>query len=40
MPGGLVTEPGDPDLMTLATPYALHAVSQAEYDEIERQLVG
>ena len=38
MPGGLVTEPGDPDLMTLATPYALHAVSQAEYDEIERQL--
>jgi anti-sigma-K factor RskA len=38
MPGGIVTEPSDPDLVSLATPYALHAVSQAEYDEIERQL--
>jgi anti-sigma-K factor RskA len=33
-----VTEPTAPDLMTLATPYALHAVSQAENDDIERQL--
>ena len=39
MSGGLVTEPTD-DLMTLATPYALHAVSQAEADEIERQLAA
>lgn len=38
MSGGLVTEPTNPDLMSLATPYALHAVSQAEYDEIERHL--
>lgn len=30
-----MTEPDD--LMTLATPYALHALTQAEYDEIERQ---
>lgn len=33
-----MTEPTAPDLMTLATPYALHAVSQAENDDIERQL--
>jgi anti-sigma-K factor RskA len=33
-----VTEPTAPDVMTLATPYALHAVSQAENDDIERQL--
>ena len=33
-----MTEPTTPDLMTLATPYALHAVSQAENDDIERQL--
>jgi anti-sigma-K factor RskA len=38
MPGGAVTEPTAPDLMTLATPYALHAVSETEYDDIERQL--
>ena len=38
MSGGLVTEPADFDLMSLATPYALHAVSQAEQDAIERQL--
>ena len=38
MPGGVMTEPTTPDLMALATPYALHAVSQAEYDDIERQL--
>lgn len=35
-----MTEPATPDLMTLATPYALHAVSQAEHDDIERQLAG
>jgi anti-sigma-K factor RskA len=40
MLGGLVTEPTEPDLMTLATPYALHAVSQAEYDDIELQLAS
>lgn len=33
-----MTEPTDQDLMTLATPYALHAVSPAEQAEIERQL--
>jgi anti-sigma-K factor RskA len=38
MPGGVVTEPTAPDLMTLATPYALHAVSGTENDDIERQL--
>ena len=38
MSGGLVTEPTHPDLMTLATPYALHAVTPAEFDDIERQL--
>jgi anti-sigma-K factor RskA len=38
MPGGLVTEPTDPDLMTMATPYALHAVTQAEHHAIERRL--
>jgi anti-sigma-K factor RskA len=40
MPGGAVTEPNGPDLMTLATPYALHAMSQAEYYEIELQLAA
>jgi Anti-sigma-K factor rskA len=38
MPGGVVTEPTQPDLMTLATPYALHAVTPAEFIDIERQL--
>ena len=33
-----MTEPQYPDLMTLATPYALHAVSPAEHDEIDRLL--
>jgi anti-sigma-K factor RskA len=35
-----MTEPTAPDLMTLATPYALHAVSPAEYDDIELQLAS
>ena len=34
-----MTEPTDSDLMTLATPYALHAVTPAELDDIERQLI-
>jgi hypothetical protein len=38
MPGGLVTEPTHADLMTLATPYALHALTPAESDDVERQL--
>ena len=40
MSGGLVTEPTHPDLMTLATPYALDAVTPAEFDDIERQLIN
>ena len=28
----------DPEFLTLATPYALHAVSQDEFDDIEREL--
>jgi anti-sigma-K factor RskA len=31
-----MTEPNDPDLIALATPYALHAVPEAELAEIER----
>jgi anti-sigma-K factor RskA len=31
-----MTEPNDPDLIALATPYALHAVPDAELAEIER----
>lgn len=38
MSGGLVTEPTHADLMTLATPFALHAVTPAEMQDIERQL--
>ena len=33
-----MTEPTDPDLIALATPYALHAVSEAEAAEIERRV--
>jgi hypothetical protein len=40
MPGGVVTEPTPIDLMTLATPYALHAVTPAEVDDIERRLAA
>lgn len=35
-----MTEPTTPDLVTLATPYALHAVTPAEYDDIELQLAS
>jgi hypothetical protein len=35
-----MTEPSHPDLATLATPYALHAVTQAEIDDIERELAA
>jgi anti-sigma-K factor RskA len=35
-----MTEPGHPDLLTFATPYALHAVTQAEIDDIERELAA
>jgi anti-sigma-K factor RskA len=33
-----VTEPTDPDLIALATPYALHAVPESELADIERQV--
>ena len=33
-----MTEPHDPDLIALATPYALHAVPDAELAEIERRV--
>ncbi|MFV8162505.1 anti-sigma factor domain-containing protein [Mycobacterium sp. 134] len=35
-----MTDPLDPELTTLATPYALHAVSDAERTEIEQRLVA
>jgi len=33
-----MTEPNDPDLIALATPYALHAVSETELADIERRV--
>lgn len=33
-----MTTPTDPDFLSLATPYALHSLSEAEADEIDRQL--
>jgi anti-sigma-K factor RskA len=33
-----MTAPNDPDLIALATPYALHAASEAELAEIERRV--
>ena len=33
-----MTEPTDPDLIALATPYALHAVSETELADIERRV--
>ena len=33
-----MTEPTDPDLIALATPYALHAVTDAELADIERRV--
>ncbi|MBP1817186.1 anti-sigma factor [Mycobacterium sp. OAE908] len=35
-----MTEPLDPDLIALATPYALHAVPDAELAEIERRVAA
>ncbi len=35
-----MTEPVTPDLIALATPYALHATTDSERAEIERQVVG
>jgi anti-sigma-K factor RskA len=35
-----MTEPTEPDLIDLATPYALHAVPESEYAEIERRVAA
>jgi anti-sigma-K factor RskA len=35
-----MTEPRDPDLIALATPYALHAVPEAELADIERRVAA
>jgi anti-sigma-K factor RskA len=35
-----MTEPDDPDLIALATPYALHAMPEAELAEIERRVAA
>jgi anti-sigma-K factor RskA len=35
-----MTEPLDPDLIALATPYALHAVSESELADIERRVAA
>ncbi len=35
-----MTEPNDPDLIALATPYALHAVPEAELADIERRVAA
>ena len=35
-----MTEPIDPDLIALATPYALHAMSEAELADIERRVAA
>ncbi|HXO52668.1 MAG TPA: anti-sigma factor [Mycobacterium sp.] len=35
-----MTEPTDPDLIALATPYALHAVPESELADIERQIAA
>lgn len=35
-----MTEPVTPDLVAMATPYALHAITDAERADIERQLVA
>jgi anti-sigma-K factor RskA len=36
MPGGRVTEPIEPDLIALATPYALDAMSESELADVDR----
>ena len=35
-----MTEPNDPDLIALATPYGLHAVPEAELADIERRVAA
>src|SRR6478736_9722029 len=40
MPGARMTEPNDVDLIALATPYALHAVPEAELADIERRVAA
>src|ERR1700676_2430679 len=35
-----MTEPVDPELIALATPYALHAVSESELADIERRVLA
>ena len=35
-----MTEPNDPDLISLATPYALHAVPEADLADIERRVAA
>ena len=35
-----MTAPMDPDLIALATPYALHAVPESELADIERRLAA
>ncbi len=35
-----MTEPLNPDLMALATPYALHALTESEHADVERQLAA
>ena len=35
-----MTEPRDPDLIELATPYALHAMTETELAEIERRIAA
>ena len=35
-----MTEPNDPDLIALATPYALHAMPEAERADIERRVAA
>ncbi|MCV7284602.1 anti-sigma factor [Mycolicibacterium wolinskyi] len=35
-----MTSPGDPELLTLATPYALHAVPESELADIERRVAS
>ncbi len=35
-----MTEPANPDLMALATPYALHALTESERADVERQIAA
>jgi anti-sigma-K factor RskA len=35
-----MTEPNDPDLLALATPYALHAMSESEVADVDRRLAA